>query len=288
MRVGFIGAGAVGTALAVTLAQRGYLVVAAASRTLSSAERLAGAVNEKSPATCRALPDPQQVADLCDMVFITTPDDAIHGVASALSWNNAKSVVHCSGAASTDLLECARQQGANVGVFHPLQTFAGVEQAITNLPGSTFGIEASEPLLTTLKEMADKLDGYWVEIKPGDRVAYHAAAVITSNYTVTLFKMAADLWQTFGVPPQQAARALLPLLRGTVNNIESIGIPGCLTGPIARGDAGTVRKHVDMLGEKAPGLLPAYREIGRQTVPIALAKGKIDSHRAEELAAALA
>jgi predicted short-subunit dehydrogenase-like oxidoreductase (DUF2520 family) len=174
-----------------------------------------------------------------------------------------------------------------VGGFHPLQTFAGTEQAIANIPGSTFAIEAEEPLLTTLKDMATALGGHWIKLKAGDKVAYHTAAVFASNYLVTLVKMANDLWQTFGIPADQATRALLPLIRGTLNNIENIGIPQCLTGPIARGDTGTVNKHLKTLRKKAPALLFPYKELGLQTVPVALAKGRIDEKQAAELEAVL-
>jgi predicted short-subunit dehydrogenase-like oxidoreductase (DUF2520 family) len=114
-------------------------------------------------------------------------------------------------------------------------------------------------------------------------VLYHAAAVFACNYLVTLMKMATDLWQTFGVSTPEATRALLPLLRGTLNNLENIGLPNCLTGPIARGDLGTINRHLEALEQSAPALLPTYRDLGLQTIPIALGKGKIDSKRAEEM-----
>ena len=120
-------------------------------------------------------------------------------------------------------------------------------------------------------------------LKASDKVAYHAAAVIACNYLVTLIKLATDLWQTFSVPPDQATMALLPLIQGTLHNIDTIGIPQCLTGPIARADAGTIAKHLEALKEKAPYLLSPYRELGLQTIPIALAKGKISIEQAGEL-----
>ncbi len=282
MRIGFIGAGTVGTALAIRLSSRGYRVVAAASRTFASAEKLAQAVKG-----CRALSDAQAVADAADLVFITTPDGAIPQVAAQVKWHPGQSVVHCSGADSTDTLQPAKDFGAQAGGFHPLQTFAGVKQAIDNLPGSTFAVEAEEPLLTTLKEMAAALDGHWIELKASDKVVYHAAAVLACNYLVTLVKLATDLWQTFDVDTPTATRALMPLLKGTLNNIENIGIPNCLTGPIARGDIGTIQKHLATLEAAAPSLVSAYRELGLQTIPMALAKGKIDEARAEELRAVL-
>jgi len=278
LRIGFIGAGTVGTALAILLSRKGYKVAGVYSRSQSSANRLAGEVTG-----CRVLNSSQEIADAADLIFITTPDNAIAGVVSQVKWPAGRSVVHCSGADSTDILEPARKSGALVGCFHPLQTLAGVRQAIDNIPGSTFALEAVEPLLTTLKDMAAALDGHCIELKASDKVAYHTAAVFASNYMVTLVKMATDLWQTFSIPSDQATRALLPLIRGTLNNIENIGIPQCLTGPIARGDIGTVNKHLKVLREEAPSLLFPYKELGLQTIPIALAKGKIDKKQASEL-----
>jgi predicted short-subunit dehydrogenase-like oxidoreductase (DUF2520 family) len=278
LKIGFIGAGTVGTALAILLNSKGYRFVGASRRSRSSSRSLSKVVSN-----LHLLDTNQEVADAAELVFITTPDDAIAEVARQVKWHRGQSVVHCSGADSTDVLEPARKAGAMVGGFHPLQTFAGVEQAVENIPGSTFAIEAEEPLLTALKDIAVTLGGQWIELKSGDKVAYHAAAVFACNYMVTLVKLAADLWQTFSIPPDQAIKALLPLMRGTLHNIETIGIPQCLTGPIARGDTGTINKHLEALSQKAPALLSTYQELGRQTVPIALAKGRINKQQALEL-----
>ena len=281
-RLGFIGAGTVAGVLALALSSHGYPVAAVSSRHLSSAEELASTVEG-----CTATASGQTVAEAADLVFITTPDDAITAVADQIKWPPGKSVVHCSGADTTQALASARASGAAVGVFHPLQTFAGAEPAINNLPGTTFALEAEEPLLSLLKEMAGALGGYAIELKAGDKVIYHAAAVIACNYLVTLVKQAADLWQTFGVPPEQSVRALLPLLKGTVRNIETVGIPNCLTGPIARGDAGTIAKHLAALEKAAPEVLETYRHLGINTIPVALAKGSIDKEQAGRLEAVL-
>jgi predicted short-subunit dehydrogenase-like oxidoreductase (DUF2520 family) len=279
LKLGFIGAGTVGTALAIRLSGCGYPVVGVSSQNQSSARNLARLVRG-----CQSLESNQAVADSANLVFITTPDGVIHQVAAEVNWRPGQSLVHCSGALSTHVLEPAHKLGAQVGAFHPLQSFAGVKQAIDNMPGSTFAIEAEMPLLDTLKEMAGALDGYWIELEAEDRVIYHAAAVMACNYLVTLVKLATDLWQTFSVPTHKATRSLLPLLNGTINNIDTIGIPQCLTGPIARGDSGTIKKHLEALQKKAPDLLATYRELGLKTIPIALAKGKIESKQAKELA----
>ncbi len=281
-KVGFIGAGTVGTALAARLSEKGYAVTAVSSRTKTSAERLAAVVGK-----CQIHDSGQGVADAAEMVFITTPDAVIPQIAAQVRWHPGQSVVHCSGADSLDVLTPARENGALTGGFHPLQTFASITHAIQNIPGSTFALEAEEPLLGMLREMAVALEGQSIALRPGDKVLYHVAAVFACNYLVTLMKLATDLWQTFGASSPQAVEALLPLVRGTTNNLENVGLPDCLTGPIARGDSGTIQKHMMALKARAPQLLPAYRELGRQTIPIALEKGRIDEARAKDLAAIL-
>lgn len=282
LKTGFIGAGTVGTALALRLSQQGYQVIAVYDLSLTSAQRLAKAVTG-----CQVCDRAQDVANTAEFVFITTPDDIIPQVAAEVGWHTGQTVVHCSGAASTDILEPAKERGARVGCFHPLQTFASVSQAIENLPGSTFALEAEEPLLGILKQMATALQGSWVELKAGDKALYHTAACIACNYFVTLVNLAADLWQNFGVSTAEATQALLPMLRGTLTSISSVGLPYCLTGPIARGDLTTIRKQLAALEKTTPSLLTLYKELGIWTIPIALAKGTIDQSRAEELRALL-
>lgn len=277
-RIAFIGAGVLGTALAMKLQETGYRLTAAASLNYLEAKRLASLVTG-----CKAFRDNQSAADVADIVFITTPDDVIAETVSELKWRAGQSVVHCSGAVSLGALDPARQAGASVGSFHPIQSFSTVEQAKESLMGSVFAIEAEGNLSTTLKEIVKAFQGSWILLKSEDRAIYHTSATVVSNYLVTLVNMAADLWETIGLSREEAIKALIPLIRGTVNNIENIGLPDCLTGPIARGDMGTIRKHLNALDEKAPEIATIYREIGYNTVPIALAKGKIDERKAAEL-----
>ena len=277
-RLGFVGAGTVGTALAVSLAKRGFAVVAVGSRSKASAEGLAARIGG-----CAIYDDAQGVVDAADLIFVTTPDDAIAPVVAEFAWRPGKAVVHCSGAASVDILEPARKAGAQVGAFHPLQSFSSIEAAIANLPGSTFALEGAEPLLSQLKELAGALGGTVVVLKPGDKVLYHAAAVIACNYFYTLAKLSTDLWEQFGVSRADALRALLPLIQGTVNNLANVGLPQALTGPIARGDLGTIKAHLQALSQRAPEMVATYRELGLQTIPLALGKGRIDAALAEAM-----
>lgn len=282
LKIGFIGVGPVGTAFGVRLSQLGYEVIGIYDVSLAAAQRFAQAVPG-----CQIYQKAQELVDTAEFVFITTPDDIIPKVAAELNWHAGQSVVHCSGATSVDALEPAKQQGAMVGSIHPCQTFSGIDQAIANLPGSTFAIEAEEPLRGILKDIATTLNGDWVFLTAEDKALYHAAACIACNYFYTLVKLATDLWQNFGKSTAEATKAYLPLLRGSVNNIANVGFPGCLTGPIARGDLATIRKHLAALEKYAPDLLPLYKELGIRTIPLALAKGTLNQNRAEELRALL-
>ncbi len=276
-RLGFIGPGTVGSALARGLAAAGYPV----SLYGRNPERLR-LVLDRIPGGRRA-GSAQGLVDASDVVFLTVPDDAIRPTAESLAWGSGKSAVHCSGASSLDPLDHAAGQGAAVGVFHPLQSFASAEQAERNLPGSAFGIEASsERLLAALREMAAALGGTPLTVS-GDKAIYHASAVVASNYLVTLLDVASGLWKALGLSQEDGLRALLPLVRGTIENLETIGLPDALTGPIARGDVGTIERHLSALAEVAPDVLPLYKELARRAIPIASAKGGLSEEAANRV-----
>jgi predicted short-subunit dehydrogenase-like oxidoreductase (DUF2520 family) len=276
LKIGFIGAGAVAATMAVELSKCGYPVVAISSPGGTSATRISAGLHG-----CSAGRSNQAVADIAEMVFIATPDAAISSVCRDVQWHSGQYVVHLSGGSTAEKLKPARQYGALTGVMHPLQTFTrGVS---TSLEGVTFAIEADNVLLAILQNMVTALGGHWLAVKPEDRVLYHAAAVMAGNYLTTLAKLAADLWAKFGVSPEDSIKALLPLIKGAVKNLESPGLPGCLTGPIARGDCQTIKDHLDALRMRAPEIETTYRELGLQTLPIALAKGKLDATGAAQL-----
>ncbi|WP_236886637.1 Rossmann-like and DUF2520 domain-containing protein [Dehalococcoides mccartyi] len=281
--IGFIGAGRVGSTLALGLSQRGYLISGIASRTPGPAEKLC----QKLCAAKFCLQS-QEVADTTDIVFITTPDDAIAEVCRSTGWHPGKYVIHCSGAYSADLLQSAKDFGAYTGVLHPLQSFNLQADPVKNLEGITYALEGDDQTLSVLKDMVKALGGKWIVLKPADKPSYHLAAVMASNYLVTLMKMAAQLWQTFGVPEDRAIKALMPLVRGTLSNIEKAGVTDALSGPIDRGDYGTVLKHMANLANTAPELLPVYKELGRQTVKIALDKENPNLAGIEKVSAILA
>ncbi len=277
-RLGFIGAGPVGTAFAVNLSQRGYQVVGIFDVNQAAAKRLADDV-----AGSRIFDQAQALVDSADSVFVTTPDDLIAKVTGELTWRAGQAVIHCSGATTVQALDAAREQGAMAGAIHPCQSFAGRDQAIANLPASTFAIESEEPLRAKLTEIAKALDGDVVYLTSEDKALYHAAACIAACYTYTLADIATDLWKSFGKTKEEATKAYIPLLQGTVNNIASVGFPGCPSGPLMRGDVKTIERHFVALTKHAPDILPLYKALGLRTIPVGLAKGTLSEGKAAEL-----
>lgn len=273
-RVGFIGAGRLGKALAWSLARTGVPVVAVANPVVADASTLAAPLQGCEVVT------PQQVADRCDLVFVTTPDGVIAEATSAVRWREGMGVVHCSGATEVAALDAARRDGALTGGFHPMQTFGDPAAAVASLPGSTITIEAPEPLDGLLGDLARRLGCRVNRLPPGMRGRYHAAAGFTSQFINALFAEAAQVWGSWGATPEEAMRALMPLAQGTLASIESAGVAAGMPGPVSRGDVVSVEKHLDSLSPLGEETLAFYRLLCGRTIPLALACGGINADTA--------
>ncbi|MCI0866419.1 MAG: DUF2520 domain-containing protein [Chloroflexi bacterium] len=271
LSIGFIGVGVLGKGLPLALAAQGYRVVAAFSRRLNSAQWLASRIPG-----CAAVESAQELADSVDLVFITTPDSVIRDVAAALRWRPNQGAIHCCGAASTELLEPAADQGAVTGAFHPFQTFAGLDDpkdALARMDGVRFAISGHGWLPDYLAQVARDLGGQPVSIADADRPLYHAAAVLACGHLVALLHGAVDLWQSMGFTAEEAVEALYPLTRATLDNIKNEGLAAAATGPVVRGDAVTVRSHLEALFQRLPELVPVYGTLARASLPLAVRKG---------------
>ena len=281
LRIGFIGAGRLGKALAWSLHGAGLRVVAAASSTPANAGLLAARI-----AGCEA-GTAQHVADRCDLVFLTTPDSTIAKVAEQVKWRPGMAVVHCSGVTEVAALASAGRDGAITGGFHPMQTFGDPVAAVASLPGSTITIEAQEPLNATLVTLAARLGCRVNRLPPGMRGRYHAAAGFTSQFINALFGEASKIWQSWGATEADALQALLPMAYGTLASIKSAGIAAGMPGPVSRGDVGSIEKHVAALTEQGEHTLAFYRMLCAGTVSLAVESGAIDAATAERIRGAL-
>lgn len=279
MKIGFIGAGKVGSALAILLQRSGYRIAGVASRSQQSAQKLAQRLEVP------VLP-PEEVARQSEALFLTTSDDAIAVVADQLAAKGAfhpgQLVLHLSGAHSSEILAQAAEQGAVTLSVHPIQSFAGVEQALALIPGTYFSIEGDQRGYAFAREMVDKLQGKHFILNSEAKVLYHAAACVACNYLVGLLSASFELLAAAGVPEEIRLPAFLPLVAGTFENIKQLGLPGALTGPISRGDSGTVAKHLEAMKDD-PQALNIYKALGLATVDVALKKGTINKDQAAHL-----
>lgn len=279
--IAILGLGKVGTAVGHLLKKAGYRILAVADQSPS-------ALKKNIPFTGgRACSDLAEAAAEATFILITTTDDAIasvcHEIVTKGAVHTGDKVIHMSGAGGLDLLAPAHSAGAYVASIHPIQSFADVEGAINSIPGSTFGITADENLRGWSVAVVSALEGIPFFVPEKDKALYHAAACMASNYLTTLMHMVETTYQSLGLNRQEAVQAFWPLVRGTLLNIETRGAAAALTGPIARGDAGTIEKHLQALRETLPRLLCAYCELGLMTVEIARNRGSLSSERAQTI-----
>ena len=253
-KIGIIGSGFVGGSLAVALSRVGYNVIAASSRRFVSAEALAQRIEG-----CKAFVSSQEVIDVSDVVFLTTPDDLIKSISEGLLWRNKQAVIHCSGAASLDVFD--HLENVTPGAFHPLQAFMSIDEGSESFSGITFGIEGGEEIASFLEEMAKNLNAHPVFLTSEDKALYHMSGVMLGGLLTEYAAITTQLWEDIGRSRSDGIRALLPMMRQVANNLERFGLPEAVAGPYARGDVGTVRKHLEALRKRKPELMAFYCEL---------------------------
>lgn len=279
--IAIIGLGKVGTAVGHLLKKAGCEIVAVADKSGVAIEK---GIPFTGGLACKSL---AEAAAKADCIIISTTDDAIAPVCRTIADSGAiragSKIIHMSGAGGLDLLASARQAGAYTASIHPIQSFADVEGAILSIPGSTFGITADQELQEWSVGFVLALKGVPFFVPEESKALYHVAACMASNYLTTLMHMVETIYQRFGLSRREAVDAFWPLVRGTLVNIETKGTVGALTGPIARGDVGTIEKHLQALQAALPELMRSYCELGLLTVDIALEKGSLDPKRAQAI-----
>lgn len=289
--VAIIGAGRVGSSIGFLLKQAGYAVTAVATHRSASAEKARAFIGSGKATT-----DAAQAASTAETIFITTPDGAIKNVCDAIAqgggFKPGSLVVHTSGAHTLDLLNAAKNAGACRAVMHPLQSVPGREAGVQNIPGSYFRIEADPEAATRVQAILKALSGIelvmpkWSPDK-SSAALYHAGAVAVSNFFVALVDYGLTFYETLGAEKQEALKAVLPLIKGTLKNIETLGIPAALTGPIVRGDVETVRDHREAMRKRAPELLDLYCALAKRTLAVAKESGSLTPQAIRELSAVI-
>ncbi|MBO2451539.1 DUF2520 domain-containing protein [Actinomadura barringtoniae] len=283
LSVGVVGAGRVGTALGAALARAGHRLVAASAVSEESRRR----AGERLPGA--AIGTPQEVVAAADLILLTVPDDALPELAAGLVATDVavagKLFAHTSGRYGTAVLDPVTRAGALPLALHPVMTFTGREDDVSRLSGISFGVTAPDPLRPVAEALVLEMGGEPAWITEEARPLYHAALAGGANHLVTLVVESMDLLREAGVA--EPGRMLGPLLGAALDNALRLGIGG-LTGPVARGDSGTVADHVAELGRVSPAGLRAYVALARLTADRALDAGMLKPEDAERLLEVLA
>ena len=280
---GIIGAGAVGTALGAALHRAGWPIVAVASRDDARRERFRTLV----PGV-RAFAEAPAILDEAELIILAVPDDAIPRLANDLRLYGGQALVHTSGVLGAEALEPARAAGTQVGAFHPLVAFADTERAIVALRGATVAIEGDDQLAALLADMADAVGATAVRLAPGSKAAYHAAAVLAAGGFVALLDAIAELGRSAGLDEAGSLAVYGDLIEQTLGNARALGIRAALTGPMTRGDVGTLERHLDALARLAPDALPLYRAAAEREIALAEGRGSLAPEAAESMRRLLA
>ena len=281
--VGIVGAGAVGTALGVALARAGWPVGAVASRDAARRERFRSLVPG-----ARGFAEATALLDEVELVILAVPDDVIPSLAGQLRMYSGQAMVHTSGALGAEALAPAMAAGTQVGAFHPLVAFADTELAVAALHGATVAIEGDDQLVDLLARMAEALGANAVRLAPGTKAAYHAAAVLAAGGFIALLDAIAELGRVAGLDEAGSLSIYGRLAEQTLANARALGIARALTGPMTRGDVGTLERHLATLRAHAPAVLALYVAAAEREIALAEGRGVLAPEAAAAMRASLA
>ncbi len=275
-----VGTGRVGTALGRALAAKGW-----APRALCDRDPKAARESRRLIGGGTATTDLRKAEAAGGLVLITVPDEAVAAVASSLArtgvrWSG-RVVLHTSGILPARILEPLRKKGASVASAHPAQAFPRKDLDPGHFKSVFWGLEGDEEGVRTALFMVRALRGRALLLAEEDKPLYHAACSLASNALVALERTASRLLAGTGIAEAWAAAVLWPLVQGTLQNVKGLGWDKALTGPIARGDEGTVRKHLEALGSH-PEVLEIYRALGKAALA-GMAKGSLPAAKLRRL-----
>ena len=282
-RVGFVGAGRVGGALALAWPGLG----AGAAVTLCRPRSGPLPAWAEAATSLDWVDDAATVVRHCDTVWLTVADDALAPCSAALPWRPGQRVIHTSGATELQALAPAARSGAVVAGFHPLRTFGPVGSPVALSPGTAVAIECGhEATRADLHELACAWGWRPFALPPGARAAYHASAHFAGALVVAMMKEATGLWRQWGVDEAQALQALLPLLDSTVKTMREAGLARGMAGVVARGDAAVLQRHLQALAGQ-PDTQALYTLLSRRTLALAEEAGRLNPSQRAALASVL-
>ncbi len=268
-----VGAGTVATALGGALRHAGVPVLGLFGRRPDAVRHAAGIAGVAGFSAA-----PPDLLLEANALILAVSDDAIATVARTIVDTGLVGkrhvLLHCSGARSAaDAFGDVAARVGGIGTLHPMRSIVDAREAARSLRGTVFGVEGDAAGRAMARALAAQLGGTALDVDGQGMALYHAAASMASNFLVALVDAAVEALAAAGVGPAEAPAALLPLVRSTVENLEKKGLPGALTGPVARGDAGTVERHLAALAARTPELVALYRTLAERTLEVARRKG---------------
>ncbi len=279
--INIVGAGRLGTALALALASRGHFIQAVVSRRLHRAQRASNLIARHTRSLSMSQLD---LLPPADVLFITTPDDAIATTARRIAASLAASTpvrnrrrnvaLHTSGALSSAALQPLRDVGFRTGSMHPLISVSEPATGSERLQKAFYCVEGEPAAVRTARSIVRDLGGQSFSIGTRHKALYHAAAVMASGHMVALFDIAAEMLSHCGLTKRRARAVLMPLVESTLGNLSLVEPARALTGTFARADSVTVRNHLDALHQlTSHDPLAIYKLLGQRSLQLARKSG---------------
>ncbi|MAT61952.1 MAG: oxidoreductase [Micrococcales bacterium] len=282
LNVGVVGPGRAGSVLAAALARAGHHVVAAYAVSEESKQRAGDLLPDA------VIMEIEQVFERSDLVLLTVPDDALISLAVAIADNgwcrSGQFVAHSSGSHGIGALDPLTENGALPLALHPAMTFNGSSMDVDRLTGCPFGVTAPDDLIPVATALVVEMGGEPMLVAESKRSEYHAALAHGSNHLVTLINDAMSLLSDSGV--ERPDKFLAPLVGAALDNSLRYG-DEALTGPVSRGDASTVAKHLAILEQQSPRMAATYRAMALRTAERAMAAQILNPVAAAEIMAVL-
>jgi len=268
MRISIIGAGRLGGALALALAKKKIQIENLAARNFETVEKIAKFI--EPPPKILAANDFSEITS--DVILITTQDSEIESVANELAakLKTKPTVFHTSGSLSSEILKDLRTVGCSVGSIHPLVSISDAQLGAERFANAYFCVEGDEAAIETAEKIVERLGGKSFFIAAEYKTLYHASAVTACGHLVALTDAAIEMLTKCGLKNNEAQTVLLPLIKSTVENLETQATAQALTGTFARADAGTLEKHIKILRENvSPEALEIYLQLGARSLNLA-------------------
>jgi predicted short-subunit dehydrogenase-like oxidoreductase (DUF2520 family) len=281
-KIAIIGIGRLGKSLARALCEVGFEVLSLTDRTPNKATRCARTCGEST----KYYPL-EEIPREVTLIILTVPDGHISEMAKKIATleiiNNKTVIMHTSGSVGAQLLDPLSARTKLLASVHPVQTFSGATDDWKRLFGIYYGLEGNATALTRIKKVFQKLNGHLFKIDAEHKSLYHLGCVFASNYLISVIAAAIKVFEKLGFSEKESIKILEPLIVASADNVRIKGTALSATGPITRGDVGTVAGHLENLKSSSPDLIPSYEALGNILLDLVEKNGNVEENKISEL-----